>query len=229
MTPQDREFARRAIQEGRLTVAQVTVLKDEVGRTGRPLADLARERGWLAPPAVTLESLAKKLPIFDIVQAASAALILVLLTLTVWWIVGRSRRDEQRDEDSLRRVMEAERLNQQVRHDYGLKVVEQREKGAQEALAKARTSMKAAEEKAVSAPDDPELYIRLVEASLGFNAYLDVHPEDAPVLTERARAWELRGIAERAIADLERACSLRPDLEPALRTRIETLRPRPPK
>jgi len=66
----------------------------------------------------------------------------------------------------------------------------------------------------------PELTVALNEAFVAYNLYLRVFPDDAVVCVERARTHEMRRNYDLAIADLEHAISLQPNLEPALRDRI---------
>jgi len=230
MTPADRDLARQAILRGRLTIDQVTALRDDCDRTGRPLADLALERGWLVPADLPFlresPAHARKRPAFEILLVLSFLVLLGLLAISFQRLLGRSRQEDRQALESLQKMAEGDRLHEQTRYDYGRKLVEQREEVARASLAKARSALRSAEEKARSAPDDPHVYLRLVEAVRGFNAWLDLHPEDAAVFPERARAWELQGNLERALADLERAVWLRKDLEPAVKSRIEDLRRR---
>jgi len=70
----------------------------------------------------------------------------------------------------------------------------------------------------------PDLAQALNEAFVGYNAYLDVLPDDADVRIERARTHQLRRNFDLAIADLERAAELKPDRAPALRDQVAQLR-----
>jgi hypothetical protein len=80
------------------------------------------------------------------------------------------------------------------------------------------------EERVRRAPGEPQLHPQLVEATIAFNGYLDSHPQDAPVLVERSRAYELRRDFERALADLDRAIELEKDLAAKLDGKLQELR-----
>jgi len=49
---QDRALGRRAVEQGRLTEAQLTEAWDERNRTSRPLSEIIAARGWLSPSEI---------------------------------------------------------------------------------------------------------------------------------------------------------------------------------
>src|SRR5205085_2784572 len=101
---------------------------------------------------------------------------------------------------------------------------EKRQTEANDALAKARTLMKSCEDRFRQEPSDPQLYLRLVEATRHFNRWLEDNPEDAAVYVERSRAYELRRDFERALSDMDRAIALRKDLALNLDAKLQELR-----
>lgn len=208
MTPDDRERARKALESGELTLSQVTAIREECERTGRPFAGLA------ARPA----------PSFNLLLPASAVIVSVLFAGT--WITLRDKweTDARKAAEAARIHSRADLLEQQVRIDYHRRRSQARAKEAQETLAKARAALAQAEELHRTAPSEPESYLKAAEATAAFTSYLEIQGDDAAVLVERARSWELRGSRNRAAADLEKALDQRPSMEPTLLPKIRALR-----
>jgi tetratricopeptide (TPR) repeat protein len=224
MTPADRKLARDLLSRNRLTLEQVTSLKEECDRTGRPFAALAAERGLIR--AEETPAAPRPARLFLGLLVASLAIFAGLLAWSVGQIRAGGRREQSLADESARSMAEADRMYERVRRDYARKVLAEREVQANTSLEKARADMAFAEERLREAPAPPDLDFRLVEATLAFNRYLEIHPEDAAVLAQRARAHELRGHLVRAVEDLERALELRPDLEASLGLKLADLRDR---
>lgn len=249
MTPDDKEFARRALEEGLLTIDQVTRLKQECQETGRPLAALAEERGLLpsasaeapagkpspAPaaaggrPATPQAREAPARParprVLEAVLGLASVLMIGLLYLSIKSFRAHHEQTEEMADHTSRAMAEGEEMYQKSLRTYQEKRTERRESEAQAALAKGREALAAAEARPAG-PLDPDLYIQLSRAVQGFSVYLESHPRDAAVLVRRSRAWELRGEYEKASRDLEEAVSARADWAGELRPRIADLRAR---
>src|SRR5439155_17538055 len=115
------------------------------------------------------------------------------------------RTDNWLAEESIEARARADQQAREAGIAYQRSRIANREADAQKSLQKARDLMKFAEERIREAPAEPQLHSHLVDATIGFNTYLQEHPDDAPVLVERSRAYELRRDFERALADLDRA------------------------
>jgi hypothetical protein len=221
MTPEDRRAAREALEGGRLSIAQVEELKAEVEKSGRPFVDLARSRGLLPP-----EPAARRL-LFPAVFGLIGLILLGLLAYTVRRAVVDLGREAGDLDENARFRIETERRSYQARKDFEAGVVARDEAQAKAALEKGRAALRAAEDVAARGAKPP--VETLNEAVVGISAWLDRHPDDVDVLLERARACELRRFLDRALADLEKASSLRPSLAPQLAPRLEAIRAQLPK
>jgi hypothetical protein len=136
----------------------------------------------------------------------------------------KHRADRQEDalaEERSRMAAEGERLARETKHGYAAKRLAERRTEAAAALKKARAIMASCEKRT---PKDPGYIRDLSKAARGFDAYLDLHPNDVLVLIERARANELRSLTQEAIADLEHAIREKKELESELLPKIEALR-----
>jgi tetratricopeptide (TPR) repeat protein len=139
----------------------------------------------------------------------------------------RSRRDREQAGVAARLAAEADRQARLARLDYERKIVDEREGRARKALEKARAALRRAE--APAPPGERTFDDPLVEATMHYNVYLDVHPDDAAGLVERSRVHALRRTYQRAVDDLERAIALDRSLEPKVRENLEMLRRMLPK
>lgn len=239
MTPEDRRLARDLITRGKLTVEQVTQVRGECEKSGRPFAKIAVERGLIdaseaaAPPRRGPGALpprsrpARRLrPAAVLIGSVGVLLALLLLGLSLQIL----RLDWGDDEDVAERTgrfrAETDRRAAEVRREVEARLIRERRARAALELEGARTHMAFVEERLRESTAPPDLTPRLVDASLGFTAWLDAHPNDALVLVERARAYELRKNFKKALRDLERAVELRPGLAADQAERLEALRAR---
>jgi len=248
MNEQDKAAARRALEQHRLTIEQVQEIRAEVDRTGRPFEDVARARGLLPPapapapaavvaaaPATVVRPLVPPppRPAFrreprQMALLGAAALVLIALIASAVagfnQILERTAHDEELAVESSRNRTEAERQYSEAVVGYQRSLIQRRESAAAQSLAKAREAMARVDALLKGGAASPDLPQALNEAFVGYNAYLDVLPDDVDVRIERARTHQLRRNFDLAIADLERAAELRPDRAPALRDRVAQLR-----
>jgi len=218
MNEQDKAFARRMLKEKRLSIEQVELIKKTVDGGGGAFRDVAIGRGllsaadFLPKPKKVLE------PVYIILMAASAMIFVSLLFLTIHRAQERSKHDEELAVETSKSMTDAERKSVEARVGYQRSIVEAREARARENLAKARAAMARATQQPT-----PEVAL-LNEAFIGYNAYVDVFPDDAAVRLERVRVHELRRNYDLAIIDLERVAVLRPEQAPALKERVAQFR-----
>jgi tetratricopeptide (TPR) repeat protein len=243
MNEQDKAHARRAIEEKKLSIEQVEEIRAEVDRTGRPFLDVARSRGLLsAPPPPKraeippsprglvwqglreLQNSTRFTPLYAALMAASFLIFSGLLILTVVKMRERTSKDEDLALETEKNTSESDRKAADARRGYNRSLVAAKESEAQAQLAKARAAMARVDTMLNSGTLPPELTVSLNEAFVAYNGYLRVFPDDAVVCIERARTHEIRRNYDLAIADLEHAISLQPNLEPALRDRIAKAR-----
>jgi len=164
-------------------------------------------------------------PLFPILIAAALVILIALLVTTLVSLLERSRREREQAVESAKMVADAERKSAQARQDYQRRTLEERDTRARAALEKARAALKRAEDpRAERTFDDP-----LVEATLNYDTYLDINPNDAAVLVERSRVHAHRRTYPKAVDDLERAVALDPTLEPKVRENLRMLRMMLPK
>lgn len=234
MNEQDKLVARRALEQKRLTIEQVEEVRVEVDRSGRSFEAVAVERGLLKPvsPPVDVPVPQKrphvpapakpKIPLLYLaLMAASFVIFAGLLIATVVKMRQQTAHDQDLAVEQSRNMTEADRRSSEARIGYQRSIVERREARAKEALAKARLAMT----RAAAAPaNSPEATLALNDAFTGFNAYLDVLPDDADVRVERARTHQMRRNYDLAIVDLERAAELKPDRAAALKDQVAQLR-----
>lgn len=222
MKPADRALAREALLRQKLTIEQVESIRADSDTSGRPFGEIAVARGLLTEADV--ESLAgarpRIPPVYLAMLGASLLIFAGLLIATLLYLRERFSR-EDRTADIM---AETERKTAQTRRDYDRRLMEERETRARASLEKARASLTRAEERLRTAPAEQDLLFHLNEAAHGFNAYVEIIADDAPVLVERARVHELRRNYDKAIEDLDRAVSLRPDLEPGVREKRAKMR-----
>ena len=226
MTPEDRKLARKLMISNRLTIEQVTQLKEECEATGRPFGRLVVERGYLRESEAPRP---KPRPpgaghVFAWLLGGSAVVLVGLLIVSAFFIKAEWGEDEDAAAEASRFRAETERKAIQVRQAYARKRAAEREDRARMAVMKARQIMAFVEERVKEAPAEPDVYLRLVEATIEFNTYLEVHTGAALVYVERSRAWELRRDYARAISDLEKAMALKKSIEPDVRNQIQELR-----
>ena len=231
MRPQDRELARRALEEGRITVDQVTSIRQECEKSGRPFADVALERGIkIAPapkprPPKAITPLSKIGSRSDLLLLAGAIVVLTaILIVSGYRVASEWGQDDAITEEMALFRDRADRRALEVRREYARGRVDRRHAEVQAALDGAREALAYVEKRMANGEDGPELYIRLTEAEVGFTRWITSNPEDAGVRIERGRAYDLRKDYAKAIADLERAGELDAKVKPTLRDRIEKLR-----
>jgi hypothetical protein len=246
MNDQDKAFAREALERKQLTIEQVEQIRAEVDRTGRSFRDVALSKGLPAEPKPEKQPSLLDLPgsprgllwqaLFDLRKKSSipplyfgllAGSFVIFSGLLVWTVVKLQERSQKDDDlvlETARSNKDADRKSAEARRGYTMGVLSEKEGQARENLAKARAAMTRVESILQSGTLPPELTLHLNDAFVGFNMYLSVFPEDAVVLVERARTHELRRNFDLAVADLERGVSLRPELEPGLKSRINQLR-----
>lgn len=227
MNAADKLVARRALEQGRLTVEQVEALRAECDRTGRPFEAVAVERGLLAAgelrPAVPRKA-PRMPPAYAAMLGASLVIFAGLLVASLLKMRERTRQDEALALETEESRAQADRSGAQAGLTYQRAQVATRLARAQEHLQKARAAMGRVDRLTPSGGSPAEIAAALGEAFVGFNMYLEEMPDDAGVRLERARTHELRRNYDLAIRDLERAGELRPDLKPALLDRIAQLR-----
>jgi len=246
MNEQDKAAARRALEQQRLTIEQVQELRAEVDRTGRSFEDVARARGLLlAPPAPAAVLPPAPSPVarppapppsrppfrmeprqMVLLGVAAAVLIALIVSAVAGFnqILQHTAHDEELAVESSKNMTEAERQSSEAIVGYKRSLVQRREAVASQSLAKAREAMARTDALLKAGTASPDLAQALNEAFVGYNAYLDVLPDDADVRIERARTHQLRRNFDLAIADLERAAELKPDRAPALRDQVAQLR-----
>jgi len=219
MTPEDRRVAREALEQGRLTIAQVEAVQAEADSGGRPFLDVARAKGLLLPPPVRAPRL------FGAVIVAIGVVLLGLFAYTI----RRGMVDlggESGDLDAAARFrIETERRSYQAKKEYEASVAAHDERVARTALEKGRAALAAAD-----ADPGPVVPVAMLEeAVVGLSAWLDRHPDDVDALLDRARACERRRFLDRALADLEKVSSLRPGKAAELAPRLLAIRKQLPK
>jgi hypothetical protein len=232
MNDQDKAVARRAIEDRKLTIEQVEEIRAEVDRTGRSFQDVARARGLLPPPPPAPPPpqpppapppARRATPVPMLYQALLAASVLIfsgLLIATLSRMRERTRKDDDLAIETEKYNSESDRKAAEARRGYNQSLVSVRESEAIQQLAKARDAMARVDKMLGTGTLPPELTVALNEAFVAYNHYLRVFPDDAVVCVERARTHEMRRNYDLAIADLEHAITLQPNLEPALRDRI---------
>ena len=234
MTPEDRRLAREAIERGSLSVDQVAEIRAAAEAEGLSFAEAARRRGvTLAspppapPPAPSATSPARRSP-FPILLGLSLAVLTGAAVLTF----SRAALDstEQGDAESTARArMEAEKAALRARSAYQRTVTEREAAEAAQALAQARATLTETERRVAGRPvAPPELRDPLLQAAQRFGLWLAAHPDDGKVLMERARAWELYGLPDRARADLEKAVRIDPALAAPAAPALKRLRSQNP-
>ncbi len=222
MNAGDRRLAREALLRGRLTIEQITGLRREAEATGRPLARIAVERGLLAvSEAAPYLGPARPSALYPALLALSLAIFTGLLVATLLILGQRSRRDGERALESMESRAEAERLRRVVIQERQRALALRWEEDARAGLERARKVLRSAEE---LGPANAEAGRWALQALPAFDAWLDLHPDDAEALVARGRTHEISGGDERALRDLQRALELQPELEPRLRDRIAALR-----
>jgi hypothetical protein len=200
MTDNDRILAQRVLEKKRLSVEQVQQLLAECDRSGHSFRDIALGRGLLS--AQDFQVVPPKqipLPVMLILGVGLSILAIVVVNTTL----------NRQEETKTTAVQAADPLA--IR--------------AKQSLAKAREAMARADSQTKDAGASPDHQSLLDEAIAGYGAYLQRMADDADVRIERARAYELRGLYDQAIADLEIAARAKPDRAPALQDKIARLRP----
>ena len=225
MNEEDKVFARRAIEEKKLTIEQVEEIRAEVDRTGRSFQDVAASRGLLAPrvdSAVPGPPTPRrpKIPLLYELLILATLLIVLGVPISFLRLFQSTKKDADLAVESDRSASESERQAADARRGYNQSLVAAKETEAQQQLVKARAAMARVDTMLGSGTLPPELTVSLNEAFVAYNAYLRVFPDDAVVCVERAKTHEMRRNYDLAIADLQHAISLQPALEPALRDRI---------
>lgn len=227
MTPDDRTLAREALIRNQLTIEQVTELQKACEASGRSFAHTAIERSLLSPDEVASilgPPPAPTSPVFHGLLVATLVVLVLIVVVAVLHQLRRVRTDNRLAEESIEARTRAEQQAREAAIAYQRSRIANRELDAQRALEKARGVMKFAEERIREAPAEPQLHSHLVEATIGFNTFLQEHPDDAAVLVERSRAYELRRDFERSLADLDRAIEIQKDLAPKLDVKVQELR-----
>ena len=234
MNDQDKAAAREALERKQLTIEQVEEIRAEVDRTGRSFRDVAASKGLLvaakAGPSPWRRALAELIqstrmsPLYLGLLAASFLIFAGLLLASLFKLQERSRKDEELVLETVQSNRDADRKSAEARRGYTMGVLSEKEAQARESLAKARAAMARVETILQSGTLPSELTLHLNDAFVGFNRYLSEIPDDAVVCVERARTHELRRNFDLAVADLEHAIALKPELEPGLKSRIAQLR-----
>jgi hypothetical protein len=233
MTPDDRTLAREAIIRRRLTIEQVTELQKECESTGRSFGQAAIARKLLGPEEVASILGAGAGPaggpppapaVFHGLLLGTLGILGLLLIVSVLHLIQRHEKDRRLAEESIIEHAKAEQQARDAGLAYQRSRVANREVDARKSLEEARRIMSFSEERLREAPAEPQLHPQLVQATIAFNGYLEVHPDDAAVLVERSRAYELRRDFERALADLDRAIEVQKDLAPKLDPKLQELR-----
>ena len=209
-------------------------IRAEVDRTGRSFRDVALAKGLLTRPTpapspvrqaiAALVKSTRMSPLYLGLLAASFLIFAGLLLASLFKLQERSRKDEELVLETVQSNRDAERKSAEARRGYTMGVLSEKETQARENLAKARAAMARVEAILQSGTLPSELTLHLNDAFVGFNMYLSVSPDDAVVCVERARTHELRRNFDLAVADLEHAVALKPELEPGLKSRIAQLR-----
>ena len=231
MNERDKAFARESLEKKLLTIEQVEAIRAEADRTGKSFSEAAAALGHkiAAPSPVRplwnefLKSV-RLSPLYLGLLAASFLIFAGLLIASLFKLQERSRRDEELVLETVRSNKEAHRQSAEARRGYTMGVLSEKEAQAREQLAKARAAMARVETILQSGSLPTELTVHLNDAFVGFNAYLSEFKDDALVCVERARTHELRRNYDLAIADLEHAISVKPELEPGMKSRIAQLR-----
>ncbi len=248
MTPEDKRVAREALVRKKLTVDQVGALQKECDETGKPFAQVAIARGLLklseirdlqgGPPAAEAappppppsaprhEPARRRIPpaVYPVLIGAVLVLLIPLTVSSIRQLLQRRDQDREAAAETLANLVDTERKARDTRIEYDQRRVADREARAKGALAKARSLLKEVAELRGQGKGEAEVYTPLIEGTIAFGAYLEVHPGDADVLVERADAHALGRLYERAVQDLERAIVIRKELEPAVRERLSMLR-----
>ena len=233
MNPDDRTLAREALIRRRLTIEQVTELQRDYESSGRTFSEAVVARKLMSPEEVVsilrpatpvAPSLTRSAPLFGLLIAGTLAILGILVTLGILLLVRRNERETRLAEESIAERALAEKRAREAAVDYQRSRLVNRETEARAALDKARATLKFAEERIREAPGEPQLNPHLVEATIGFNTWLQDHPDDAPVYVERSRAYELRRDFDRALSDLDRAIDLKKELAPAFDAKLQELR-----
>jgi hypothetical protein len=209
------------LKEKRLSIDQVELIKSTVDRGGGSFRDIAIGRGLLSAADFTPKPKQPMDPVYIILLAVSAMIFVALLVMTIHRAEERSRHDEELAVASSKNMTETERKSAEARVGYQRSLVASREGRAREALKQARDAMARATSSTVGSPEQTQ---DLNQAFVGYNAYLDVLPDDADVRLERANTHQMRRNYDLAIADLERVALLKPDLAPELKGRVAQLR-----
>jgi tetratricopeptide (TPR) repeat protein len=233
VTPDDRTLAREALIRRRLTIEQVTELQKECDSSGRSFGQAAIARRLLGPEEVAsmlgsrpgpAERPAPVPAVFQRLLLGTLGILGLLLVVSLFHMIQREEKDRRLAEESIIERAKAEQQARDAALAYQRSRVANREVDARKSLDEARRIMAFAEERLREAPAEPQLHPQLVQATIGFNGYLEVHPDDAPVLVERSRAYELRRDFERALADLDRALEVEKELAPKLDPKLQELR-----
>jgi tetratricopeptide (TPR) repeat protein len=142
-----------------------------------------------------------------------------LLFVTIYKMRERTQKDNDLAEESARMMVESERRSTEARRNYEQGIQNEREEAARKKLVYARAAItRAAAKSSADATAD------LNEAFVGYNAVIEVFPQDPDLRIERSRVHEARRNYDRAVEDLERAILLKKTLEPALRDKIDQLK-----
>jgi tetratricopeptide (TPR) repeat protein len=243
MNEQDKAFARRLLEEKRLSIEQVQEIRAESARSGRSFREVAASRGHLEiprtvpppAPAAPPPPVVRKIPtgspagsrfpaLYTGLLTASFLIFSLLLLLSLSKLKENSSKDRDLAVEQSKVITEAERLAAEARLGYQRSVIETREARARQALAKARLAMARVDERMKATATSPDITLALNEAFVGYNTYLEALPDDADVRIERARTHQLRRNYDLAITDLERAAELKPERASALKDQVSQLR-----
>jgi hypothetical protein len=224
MREQDKVLARWALQRKRLSIEQVEQIRAEGERSGRSFKDVALGRGLLSADDFKPPPPKRIPPVYFVLLVCSLVIFGSLLFATLYNLKERSRKDEDRALETERSNLEAHRKGAEAGRGYQRSLVSAKESAAREHLAKARTAMARVDQILREGGFPNEIGLRLNEAFVGYNMYLAEMTQDSAVFVERARTHELRRNFDLAIADLEYAARLQPELEPAVRDKVVQLR-----
>ncbi|MBI2933318.1 MAG: tetratricopeptide repeat protein [Planctomycetes bacterium] len=213
MTPEDKEFARACLRQGRLTIDQV----EQIRRTAE--GRKARFRDVAAAYGVSVEGRAPSgAPAYGYVLLGTLAVFVAGSAAVLAIGLGEMHR---RDADNARRRAELERMEPAPTGggaDTTRQAIE-----VERRLRQARETLSGVEDGLLTIPEE-ERVARLEQALTGFDAYLAFRPDAAAVFCDRGRARDLLGRKAEALADYDKAMVLDPGLKGAIEPRAKELR-----
>ncbi|MBI4566126.1 MAG: hypothetical protein HY716_15680 [Planctomycetes bacterium] len=211
MTPEDKAFAREALQRGWMTVEQIERCRVVAEENSKALREIAGTYGYLPrPPA----------------RSSSGVFAAALIGALVIFVAGSAAVLIHARRESRRQELVAARLHSELMAqplpaptpDGTREAIE-----AEQRLRSGRAALRFVAENSKTLSDIDRLN-RLEEAVGDFTAYLEYRPTYAPVLYDRARAFDMLGRLREALADYEAAAAADARHADMLRPRIAELR-----